>query len=461
MSKLKNDPPISQQETQETMDVPLLKLSSELTELRGEASTGILTTVGAGSSLDHPKHLIDPSTGLPLLTSLFSDLRPVTEDSSGISVFYIHIPSSAIVEERFGWEALEAYKGLIANYLVGLTQNMRHERTHCLLARAFADDFVIITCFRENDNQLPSALADGITRHLSAIDEETAALLKIYVGSATGKTFLKIHPERQLYRMIQQAQTEATDVGRQNISLQVRVLDRCIKGRTFNMLYQPIVNVEDHSIYAYEALVRCAAPELKNPHVLFNVADQGDRIWPLSRVLREMAISSVPQLPENAYLFVNLHPQDFDDPQLMAPDPLLVQYASSLVLEVTERTAIHDFNKFRRKLSVLRELGLRIAIDDLGSGYSALSHVAELDPDLIKLDMTLIRGIDESPVRQNLVRNMVAFASDLNAQVVAEGVETRQELETIRDLNCHLVQGFYLAMPSPPFVLTIKPEPIA
>jgi len=221
MSESKNKIPPSRKETKEILDVPLLRLSTELTELRGETSRGILTTVGAASSLDSPKHLIDPSTGLPLLTTLFSDLRPITEDSAGISVFYIHIPSSAIVEERFGWEALEAYKGLIANYLVGLTQNMRHERTHCLLARAFADDFVIITCYRENDNRLPSTLADGISRHLSAIDEETAALLKIYVGSAMGKTFLKIHPERQLYRMIQQAQTEATDVGRQNISLQV------------------------------------------------------------------------------------------------------------------------------------------------------------------------------------------------------------------------------------------------
>jgi EAL domain-containing protein (putative c-di-GMP-specific phosphodiesterase class I) len=418
----------------------------------------LLTTPGV-SSLDSPRRLVDLSTGLPSLTSLFSDLRPIADEGSGTTVLYIHIPSSSIVEERFGWEALEAYRGLIANYLIGFTKDMRRERTHTVLARAYADDFLIVTPQRDQDDQLPSILADGMTRHLSAIDEETASLLQVYVGVSQGKPFPKIHPERLLYRMIQQAQTEATDVGRQKLSAHVRILDRCITGEHFNMLYQPIVRMEDHSIFAHEALVRCPQKELRSPHVLFNVAEQGDRIWPLSRLLRRIAISAVPQLPNDTSMFVNLHPKDFDDPELLQPDTLLKRYAPRLVLEVTERAAILDFNHFRSKLDALREYGVRIAIDDLGSGYSALSLVAELDPDYIKLDMTLIRSIDESPVRQNLLRNMVSFATDLGAQVVAEGVETRPELETLRDLGCHFVQGYYLAVPSPPFVLTIQQPP--
>lgn len=398
---------------------------------------------------------MDLSTGLPTLTSLFSDLWPVAEAPDGTTVLYVHIPSSSIVEERFGWEALEAYRGLLANYLVGLAQDMRRDRTHCVLARTFADDFVILTLRRDGDEQLPTRIADGMTRHLSAIDEETAALLQVYVGMASTKPFPKIHPERRLYRTIQQAQTEATDVGRQKLSTQLRVLDRCISQEVFTMVFQPIVKVEDHQILAHEALVRCKEKELRSPHILFNVAEQGNRMWPLSRLLRALAIRSVPQMPAGQFLFLNLHPLDFDDPEVYEEQGPVAQHAQRIVLEVTERAAILDLDHFRRQLKRLREFGLKIAIDDLGSGYSALSLVSELDPDYIKLDMTLVRDIDQSPVRQNLVRNMVSFARDLGASVVAEGVETREELSVVRELGCQLVQGYYLAMPSPPFVTHI------
>jgi EAL domain-containing protein (putative c-di-GMP-specific phosphodiesterase class I) len=423
-------------------------------DLRSETDAAILSSLGP-STLDTPRRLVDLSTGLPSLTSLFCDLRPIVEDPGGTTVLYVHIPSSAIVEERFGYEALEAYRGLIATYLVGFSQDMRRERTGCILTRAYADDFVIVTQQKEHDERLPSSLADGITRHLSAIDEETASLLQVYVGLAQDKPFPKIHPERHLYRMIQQAQTQATDVGRQKLSAHVRILDRCISGERFRMLYQPIIGVSDTTIFAYEALVRCPEKELKSPHVLFNVAEQGDRIWALSRLLRRMAIIAVPGLPQGSSMFVNLHPQDFNDPELLADNELLARHASRLVFEVTERAAIHDFDHFRSKISALRDLGVRIAIDDLGSGYSALSLIAELDPDFIKFDMTLIRAIDKSPVRQNLIRNMISFASDLGAQVVGEGVETREEFETLRNLGCHLVQGFLFAVPSPPFIQTL------
>ena len=418
-----------------------------------------LLRASGGSTLDAPRRLVDLSTGLPALTSLFSDLWPIAECPEGATVVYVHIPSSCIVEERFGWEALEAYRGLLANYLVGVAQDMRRDRTHCVLSRTFADDFVIIAPNREDDEDLSTRLADGMMRHLSAIDEETAALLQVYVGIERTKPFPKIHPERRLYRAIQQAQTVATDVGRQKLSAQLRVLDRCISQRLFTMVYQPIVKVEDHVILAHEALVRCAEKELRSPHILFNVAEQGDRMWPLSRLLRQLAIDAVVDMSDETYLFLNLHPLDFDDPELYKPDGPVARWASRIVLEVTERAAILDLDHFRKQLKRLREFGLHIAIDDLGSGYSALSLVAELDPDYIKLDMTLVRDIDQSPVRQNLLRNMVSFAKDLGARVVAEGVETREELTTVHELGCQLVQGYYLARPSPPFVTTIDVPP--
>lgn len=418
-----------------------------------------LLSAPTASTLDTPRRLVDLGTGLVSLTSLFADINPIAEAAEGSTILYVHIPSCSIVEERFGWEALEAYRSLIANYLVGFSQELRRERDHCVLTRIFADDFVILTPLRDEDHQVPSRLADGMNRHLSAIDEETAALLQVYVGISQTRPFPKIHPERRLYRTIQEAQKEATDVGRQRVSAQLKVLDRCINREQFLMLYQPIVNIEDHSIFAYEALVRCQQQELKNPHILFNVAEQGNRIWPLSRLLRRISLDNMSEMPDESVMFVNLHPLDFDDPELIKPDSPLLQHASRLVLEVTERAAIKNLEAFRERLKILREHKMEIAIDDLGSGYSALSLVAELDPDYIKLDMTLIRDIDQSPVRQNLVRNMVSFAADLGARVVAEGVETREELQCVCDLGAQFVQGYFLSMPEPPFVKTITQTP--
>jgi len=423
-----------------------------------DPDSALLRATG-GSTLDAPRRLVDLSTGLPSLTSLFNDLWPIAESPEGTTVAYVHIPSSSIVEERFGWEALEAFRSLLANYLVGRHQDMRRDRGHCVLARTYADDFVLLAPRREGDEDLSTRLADGMTRHLAAIDAETAALLQIYVGMAKTKPFPKIHPERRLYRAIQQAQTEATDVGRQKLSSQLRVLDRCISQQLFNMVYQPIVKVDDHGILAHEALVRCTDKELRSPHILFNVAEQGNRMWPLSRLLRRLAVDNVPQMPDEQVLFLNIHPLDFDDPDLYEVDGPVAQQAGRIVLEVTERAAILDLQHFREQLKKLREFGFRIAIDDLGSGYSALGLVAELDPDFIKLDMTLVRDIHNSSVRQNLVRNMVSFARDLGASVVAEGVEVREELSTVAELGCQLVQGYYLAMPSPPFVASIDVPP--
>jgi EAL domain-containing protein (putative c-di-GMP-specific phosphodiesterase class I) len=423
----------------------------------GRESYAALENISA-SSLDAPRRIFDLTTGLPSLTTLFADLRYVIDRHEGTTIFYVHLSSNRIIEERYGWEALEAYVELVHNYLGRLSQDVRREREHCIVTRAFADDYVVLMPRLGDDAALSSRIVGEMNRHIAAVDSDLAALHEVYVGRAHVTPFPKIHPERLLYRGIQQAQTEATDVGRQKLSAQVRVLDGCLAAaqKRFSIVYQPLVRLDDMSIFAYEALARCSHEQLRNPHVLFNVAEQGDRVWPLSRRLRKLAVTPEVELPSGALLFVNLHPSDFEDPQLLEPEEHILALADRLVLEVTERAAIGDFNTFRANIDKLRALGLRVAIDDLGSGYAALSAAAELDPEFIKFDMTLIRDIDQSPIRQNLVRNMVAFAVEAGAQVVAEGVETEAELNTVRDLGCHLVQGFLLARPAPPFVTEIS-----
>jgi EAL domain-containing protein (putative c-di-GMP-specific phosphodiesterase class I) len=121
-----------------------------------------------------------------------------------------------------------------------------------------------------------------------------------------------------------------------------------------------------------------------------------------------------------------------------------------VVIEITERTAIKDYPRFRGRLEAFRQAGFRFAVDDAGSGYAGLGSIANLEPDFIKLDMSLIHCIDTNFIKQHLVESMVRFADDQGAQVIAEGVERREEYETVRALGVHLVQGFYLHEHSPP-----------
>jgi EAL domain-containing protein (putative c-di-GMP-specific phosphodiesterase class I) len=138
-------------------------------------------------------------------------------------------------------------------------------------------------------------------------------------------------------------------------------------------------------------------------------------------------------------------PHDFSDPLFGEKE---VANPERVVLEITERTAIKDYPKFRERLKVLREIGYRFAVDDAGSGYAGLGSIANLEPDFIKLDISLITAIDTNFIKQNLVETMVKFANDHGAMVIAEGVERAEEFMTVRNLGVHLVQGFFLHKPS-------------
>src|SRR3954463_9921981 len=151
------------------------------------------------------------------------------------------------------------------------------------------------------------------------------------------------------------------------------------------------------------------------------------------------------RLAPGQLLFLNVDPHDFADPAFNERE---VAEPSRVVIEITERTAIKDYPKFRERLRAFRELGYRFAVDDAGSGYAGLGSIANLEPDFIKLDISLINSIDTNFIKQNLVEGMVRFANEHGAMVIAEGVERAEEFETVKAIGVHLVQGFFLHKPS-------------
>ncbi|MGE3674202.1 MAG: EAL domain-containing protein, partial [Polyangiaceae bacterium] len=173
------------------------------------------------------------------------------------------------------------------------------------------------------------------------------------------------------------------------------------------------------------------------------------RVDELSRTIRARAVSAM--TPDSGLLFVNLHTTDLLDYELYEPDAPLSRMADRVVLEITERSSLDEVKDVKRRVAVLREMGFRIAVDDLGAGYAGLTSFALLEPDIVKLDMTLIRDVHQAPTKQKLIRSIAQLCADMGMLVVGEGVETREERDTLIELGCDLLQGYFIAKPGPAF----------
>jgi EAL domain-containing protein (putative c-di-GMP-specific phosphodiesterase class I) len=217
------------------------------------------------------------------------------------------------------------------------------------------------------------------------------------------------------------------------------------------MAFQPIVNAKDRSTYGHEALLRSGEPALPHPGAVLEAAERLGRLDEVGRRVRAAAAEAMAGADHAGVLFVNLHPRDLFDPDLIDERAPLTRIASRVVLEITERASLGTGETVTDRVRALRTLGYRIAIDDLGAGYSGLSSFALLEPDLIKLDIALVRDVHQSRTKQRLIRSMTMLAKDMNILTVAEGIEVAEEREKLCELGCDLLQGYLFARPGRPF----------
>jgi EAL domain-containing protein (putative c-di-GMP-specific phosphodiesterase class I) len=219
------------------------------------------------------------------------------------------------------------------------------------------------------------------------------------------------------------------------------------------LAFQPIVNVRTQRVFGYEALLRCNLAELSTASAVLDLAQKLDRIEELGRAVRSAAAQAIGLAPADAVLFVNLHATELNDPVLVDPCSPLSRHAERVVLEITERAPLDSVRDVRRRVGMLRDMGYRIAVDDLGAGYSGLGTFALLEPEFVKLDMGLLRDVHVQPTKQKVIRSLSALARDMGMLVVAEGVERREERDTLIELGCELLQGFLFARPERGFSL--------
>jgi EAL domain-containing protein (putative c-di-GMP-specific phosphodiesterase class I) len=219
---------------------------------------------------------------------------------------------------------------------------------------------------------------------------------------------------------------------------------------TMFIAYQPIVRWSSRSLFAYEALLRTQDRSLPSPAAVLGAAEKLGLLTDLGRRIRAAVVPDHAHNPAGA-VFVNLHATDLVDDNLFDALAPLSSIAKEVVLEVTERVALHDVQNVHSRISDLRKLGFRIAIDDLGEGYAGLSSLVTLEPEVVKLDMSLVRGVERSPLNRRLIRAMVELSEETGCALIAEGVETIAERDALVGLGCDLFQGFLFARPDRTF----------
>jgi EAL domain-containing protein (putative c-di-GMP-specific phosphodiesterase class I)/CheY-like chemotaxis protein len=218
---------------------------------------------------------------------------------------------------------------------------------------------------------------------------------------------------------------------------------------TFWMAYQPIVRWSERRIFSFEALLRPVS-HFSHASAFVEAAEYLGRLHELGRMVRDRVAF---EAREDTLFFVNLHSRDLFDEILFDPDAPLSKIASQVVLEITERASVEEIRDLPDRISRLRALGFRLAIDDLGAGYAGFTSFAQINPEIVKIDMSLIRNIDQDATKRKLVRSLIQLCQEMKVEVVCEGIETPAERDVVVSLGCDLLQGYLFAKPARPFTL--------
>jgi len=313
----------------------------------------------------------------------------------------------------------------------------------------------LLKAVRSHDLDVPVILMTGVPTIETAMDAVSFGALQYLPKPTPNPVLLKaIERASRLHRMARmkrdalkllgEGATEAGDRAGLEASFE-RALE------TMWMAFQPIVDLDQKRVFGYEALMRTAEASLPHPGAVLSSAERLDRLVELGRRVRALSAAAFHRAPADVLLFVNLHTRDLVDPELYETGAPLTKIAGRVVLEITERSTIDGVKDLQTKVRALRQLGFRIAIDDLGAGYAGLSSFAALEPEIVKLDMSLVRNVHQSAIRRRLIGSMTALCKEMGMRVVAEGVEVIEEVQSLQRIGCDLLQGYLFAKPGPPF----------
>ena len=300
-------------------------------------------------------------------------------------------------------------------------------------------------------SRLRERLAAELTRRAT---EPLGIAVLIDAGYALLHRDPMLRAERALHRALDEAMLMSHRRRTRDEDERALALDALIAGQQVVTLYQPILDLGTLSVVGHEVFTRgVPGSPFEDPEQLFALAERTGRIVEVERLCRRRALESARRhLRSGARLFLNTAAHTLKDPEVAGAgfvrrvDAQGLEH-SSVVLEIAERATFDQRQLPRDVLRELKRLGFRIAIDDMGAGYSSLQSIVELEPDYLKFDIALVRNIDRSVIKRSLLETLVELSQKIGAQVIAEGIEAESELQTLRELGVGLGQGRHLAAP--------------
>jgi EAL domain-containing protein (putative c-di-GMP-specific phosphodiesterase class I) len=319
------------------------------------------------------------------------------------------------------------------------------------------DGLTLLRAIRAKDLDVPVVFLTGSPTLETAVEAMTYGAFRYLTKPIDGKELTAVvERAAQTHRLALVRREVSEQIEGKSIGDRAGLESRFASGlEKMWMAMQPILSWRTRSIYAYEALLRTDEPTLRSPLDFVDAAERLNRTKELGRLVRQRIADQLITLPSSVSVFVNLHPSDLVDEELCSREGVLTPYAHGVVLEVTERAALEQVPGLIGGVRRLRELGYRLALDDLGAGYAGLSSFALLEPEVVKVDMSLVRGIHKSTTKQKLFRSFASLCRDLNTELIAEGVEVAEERDCLTDLGGDLYQGYLFARPGRGF-----PSPI-
>ncbi len=226
----------------------------------------------------------------------------------------------------------------------------------------------------------------------------------------------------------------------------IRAIHDVVDRKDVGIVFQPIVEVRRRRLHAYEALARRSNKVFTSTPEMFEAAVQAGRVAELGRLHRDQAIRNC----TGYSLFLNVDPHEFDFGWLVRPDDPLFRHRYGVTVEITESVPIKYFSQCHSVLAEIRRKGVLLAIDDLGAGFSNIKYISDLQPDFVKLDRDLIAGVAAGSRQFRLLGSIVSLCHEMEAQVIAEGVETEEELAAVIDVGVDFAQGYVFGMPAYP-----------
>ncbi len=384
--------------------------------------------------------------------------------NGALGVILVDASALGVIECSYGVEAFESARARLHQLIIEACQGHLAPSDRIVAGEAGSEQVVIFlfrprghdAFFRTSLPEMATALREKFVlaghKVVYPYQRDTP---RLPVGEALTFHNPGVREVRQVREVLAAAVRDAALNEQIALRDRVRLITDIVLSEDVTSLYEPIVNLTTREVIGYEALVRGPwEGEFHSPAKLFQLAEETGLVFELDCLCRRVALRGARGLQPGKLLFLNCLPTAIHDPAFRG-DVLrktledLRLRPTDMVFEISERESIDNFSIFREARDHYGELGFQVALDDTGVAYGSLEAIMELSPDFIKVDLSLVRGIDTDPPRQELLRSLHTVALKLNAQVIAEGIETSEELATIQSLGIPLGQGYLFGRPAP------------